>query len=149
MRFNVRLSDLDDGGEVYVETEDYIYAEQPEVNDPLAATRRAIVRAAAGIEKARAAMSDKLTEMWERLERHQPFADQRGYGDAWRVMCTERTPEAAREAEASAAEARAAAAARDAAEEAEEAAWASDAAWAAAAAVEAIRNVNKAEEPKP
>jgi hypothetical protein len=36
-----------------------------------------------------------LDEMWERLEAHQPFADKRGYGTAWRQMCEERTRQTA------------------------------------------------------
>jgi hypothetical protein len=36
-----------------------------------------------------------LDEMWERLEAHQPFADQRGYGPAWKQMCEERTRQTA------------------------------------------------------
>lgn len=30
-----------------------------------------------------------LDHMWKRLAAHQPFADQRGYGPAWAVMCAE------------------------------------------------------------
>jgi hypothetical protein len=36
-----------------------------------------------------------LDEMWERLEAHQPFADKRGYGPAWKQMCEERTRQTA------------------------------------------------------
>jgi hypothetical protein len=36
-----------------------------------------------------------IEQMWERLAQHQPFADERGYGEAWRRMCEERTEEAA------------------------------------------------------
>ena len=57
-----------------------------------------------------------LDKMWERLAQHQPYADERGYGPAWAVMCAERTEEAAWAV---------AWAAREAA--------ASEAAWAAAA----------------
>ena len=32
-----------------------------------------------------------LEEMWQRLEQHQPFANQRDYGEAWTKMCTKRT----------------------------------------------------------
>jgi len=39
-----------------------------------------------------------LKKMWARLEQHQSFADERGYGDAWKTMCKERTPEAAKAA---------------------------------------------------
>jgi hypothetical protein len=37
--------------------------------------------------------TDKMW-MWNKLAQHQPFADQRGYGEAWARMCVERTPEA-------------------------------------------------------
>lgn len=36
-----------------------------------------------------------LTEMWRELERYQPFAERRGFGEAWLRMTTERTEEAA------------------------------------------------------
>jgi len=36
-----------------------------------------------------------LDEMWARLEAHQPFADQRGYGPAWKQMCQDRTRQTA------------------------------------------------------
>jgi hypothetical protein len=39
-----------------------------------------------------------LDEMWQRLAQHQPYADERGYGEAWAKMCRERTPEAALDA---------------------------------------------------
>jgi hypothetical protein len=32
-----------------------------------------------------------LDQMWEQLAAHQPLADQRGYGTAWRQMGEERT----------------------------------------------------------
>ena len=47
------------------------------------------------------ALRDALSEpeverqMWQRLAQHQPFADQRGYGAVWAVMCAKRTPETA------------------------------------------------------
>jgi hypothetical protein len=49
LRLNVVLAGREVCGEVYVEVEDYIYAENSKVCDPYAATRRAIVRAAAEI----------------------------------------------------------------------------------------------------
>jgi len=58
-----------------------------------------------------------LAEMWSRLEAHQSFADERGYGKEWRLMCEQRTEEATEAARA------AACAAAEAAEEAAEA-WA-------------------------
>ena len=36
-----------------------------------------------------------LTEMWQELARYQPYADKRGFGDAWKRMCEERTDYAA------------------------------------------------------
>ena len=32
-----------------------------------------------------------LDQMWEQLAAHQPIADQRGYGGAWKQLCEERT----------------------------------------------------------
>lgn len=40
-------------------------------------------------------MSDKESEMWAALEAYQPTADLDGHGKSWRVMCEERTREAA------------------------------------------------------
>jgi hypothetical protein len=63
-----------------------------------------------------------LTQMWAALARYQPYADKDGHGESWRVMCSERTTEAA------------AAAAVEAAAAASAAAWAAaSAAWEAAA----------------
>ncbi len=104
-------------------------------------------------------MSD-LDEMWKRLEQHQSRADQRGYGLEWRVMCEQRTEEAAESAAKAAWAARTAAASKAAwAAWAAGASWASDAAWAAMvtakasaewAAMEmaayAINRINRAEE---
>ena len=63
-----------------------------------------------------------IDDMWERLAQHQPYADQRGYGEAWAKMCEARTQGAAWAASeaASAAAARAAAWAARAARAAEE-----------------------------
>ena len=36
-----------------------------------------------------------LNEMWQELERYQPFADKRGFGETWKRMTTERTKKAA------------------------------------------------------
>jgi hypothetical protein len=36
-----------------------------------------------------------LTQMWAALARYQPYADKDGHGESWRVMCSERTTEAA------------------------------------------------------
>jgi hypothetical protein len=32
-----------------------------------------------------------LDQMWEQLQAHQPLADQRGYGGAWKQLCEERS----------------------------------------------------------
>lgn len=85
-----------------------------------------------------------LNEMWTRLEQHQPLADQRGYGAEWKIMCKQRTPEAAEAARAASDGSWAA----DAADAASEAAWwaaARDAASEAAWVAEAIEHINKAE----
>ena len=47
-----------------------------------------------------------LEEMWTRLAQHQPFADERGYGEAWAKMCAERTEAAVLTANAAAIAAR-------------------------------------------
>ena len=70
---------------------------------------------------------ETIEQMWEKFAEHQPFADERGYGEAWRRMCDERTEDAAGEA------ADAAWDAAEAADAADAAGWA-DAAWAAAQA---------------
>ena len=67
-----------------------------------------------------------LDEMWERLEAHQPFADKRGYGPAWKQMCQDRT--------------------RQTAEAVGESLWEEhnrNAAWAAWSAGFALRNVEQ------
>jgi hypothetical protein len=43
-----------------------------------------------------------MNEMWEALERYQPYADKHGFGPQWLKMTTERTAEAARAAWAAA-----------------------------------------------
>ena len=55
---------------------------------------------------------NNLTDMWQALEKHQPIADQLGYGQEWKHMCVEHTVDACRTA------ADAARAARDAAADA-------------------------------
>lgn len=76
-----------------------------------------------------------MNDMWEALEKYQPYADKHGFGDAWLKMTTERTA--------------------DAAKGAAEAAWATPgaarAAWAARAAAArvayeatAIERINEA-----
>ena len=51
-----------------------------------------------------------LNKMWAALARYQSFADKDGHGESWRVMCSERTGQAAWEALTSAAPAAKAAA---------------------------------------
>ena len=53
-----------------------------------------IVRLRAEVAALRA-QADPLAEMWRELEAYQPFANRDGHGESWRVMCEERTEEAA------------------------------------------------------
>jgi hypothetical protein len=39
--------------------------------------------------------NDPLAEMWRELSEYQPMADADGHGESWRIMCEERTEEAA------------------------------------------------------
>ena len=84
-----------------------------------------------------------IDQMWTRLAQHQPEADRRGYGEAWRRMCEERTKDAADAAAEAAVDA--ALAADAAAEAAANAAWADKAANAARWAEQAIECIKKAE----
>jgi len=77
----------------------------------------------------------KLDEMWAAFEAHEPDAS---YADAWRVMCKERTYDAARVAYYAAPEGSAAVAAAGAAEAAA-AAWATE--HYAQKAIDTIREV--------
>lgn len=93
-------------------------------------------------------MSD-LNEMWAALEAYQPIADQKGHGESWKRMTTERTGSAARTAAKAAAWD-----ARGAALAASNAAWsAADAAdsvqMAATASGQTIKRINEAMEVKP
>ena len=88
-----------------------------------------------------------LDLMWRKFEAHQPFADERGYGEAWRRMCEERAVEAATAAwDATRAAAWDAAAEYAAAVDAAAwAAWAAaDAAWAERWAKRAIEDIERA-----
>ena len=79
-----------------------------------------------------------IDQMWERLAAHQPYAVQRGYGEAWARMCEEKTSEAA--------EAAAAAAWAVLATQAWWAAWAAaKAGWATRAAEMAVEWIEDAE----
>jgi hypothetical protein len=87
-----------------------------------------------------------LNDMWDRLAQHQPYADARGYGPEWAVMCEQRTVKTAE----AAAEAAAAAARAGTAEAwpppAAAAAWAADAAALAEAwAAKAVKWIDGAE----
>jgi hypothetical protein len=84
-----------------------------------------------------------LAKMWAALSAHKPKPK---YAKAWRRMCKERTPQAA-DAASDAAWAAGSAVAADAAA----AAWTAMVTAKAAAeeAADAIRYINKAEEPKP
>ena len=81
-------------------------------------------------------------QMWERLAKHQPFADERGYGEAWAKMCAERTEAAVLTASAAAIAARE----RARALADRQAAWAASA--DARASVMALDWVEKAERKK-
>ena len=82
-------------------------------------------------------MSDKGQEMWATFEAYQPTADADGHGESWRVMCKERTRDAALAAYYEAPRGLMA----------EAAAWAAWGAWAEAAeryaqeAIDALREV--------
>ena len=88
-------------------------------------------------------MSDKLAEMWAVLEAYQPTADADEHGKSWRVMCRERTNDAAWMAHLAAPEGSAAAEASSAASLAAEEAAAKEAAWADEYAQEAIDAINR------
>jgi hypothetical protein len=75
-----------------------------------------------------------LDKMWKALKKHQPMADQLGYGPEWKRMCDERTSAAAWGASVVAY--RAAASAAD--DDVHEAAFAAGAAAYAVYAVKAI-----------
>jgi len=81
----------------------------------------------------RRAQADPLAEMWSALEEYQPQANADGHGESWRVMCSERTEEAARAAVAAAWAASRAALRAALASASLSLSWAS-AAWASAAA---------------
>lgn len=51
-----------------------------------------------GVRKTNTADEDAMTldHMWARLEAHQPFANERGYGPAWKQMCQDRTRKTAK-----------------------------------------------------
>ena len=80
---------------------------------------------------------NSLEEMWQELERYQPYADKRGFGAEWKQMTTERTEEAARAATYVAWSA--GYAMNAAAGEAAARAAAADAAWWSQLAIENIR----------
>jgi hypothetical protein len=94
-----------------------------------------------------------LNKMWTALEKYQPFADQDGHGESWRVMCSERTIDAAAAAWAEAGANAEWAVAAYAASAAYAAAWAAEtaegAAWAywSDRAIKRIENAIKERQP--
>ena len=93
-----------------------------------------------------------LTKMWDALARYQPFADADGHGETWRMMCEQRTADAAAVAAAAYAAKAGAAAAKSAAAKAAWAAWAAEAAADAAywsdLAIASIEQAIKKREPE-
>lgn len=90
-----------------------------------------------------------LTKMWRELERYQPYADKRGFGDAWRKMCEHRAGKAPWSAPwiaVSAARSAGRAAAWAARDAAWAAGWAADDAAYAQVAVERIRKAIEQEQ---
>ena len=86
--------------------------------------------------------NDPLAEMWAALTEYQPQADRDGHGESWRVMCEQRTVEAASASSWAASDSAASAAS-----------WAASAAARAAAAraaaTQSIAAIRKAKEAKP
>ena len=84
---------------------------------------------------------DQLAEMWAALAEYQPQADKDGHGESWRVMCEQRTVEAASAASFAASDSAASAAS-----------WAASAsaraASARAAAAQSIAAIRRAKEGK-
>jgi hypothetical protein len=66
----------------------------PEFIEEFAAALRALLA-----ENAALKANDPLAEMWRELSEYQPMADADGYGEAWRIMCRERTAPAAERAQ--------------------------------------------------
>jgi chorismate mutase len=60
--------------------------------------QRTAERDALAAEVAAIKANDPLAEMWRELSEYQPMADADGYGEAWRIMCRERTARAAERA---------------------------------------------------
>jgi hypothetical protein len=107
--------------------------------------QRTAERDALAAEVAALKANDPLAEMWAALADYQPQADRDGHGESWRIMCEERTEDAALAASrvatwvaarAAGYAARAAAAAR------------SCAAWASCASC-AVAEIRRAKEAKP
>jgi chorismate mutase len=57
--------------------------------------QRTAERNALAAEVAAIKAHDPLAEMWRELAEYQPQADRDGHGESWRIMCEERTEEAA------------------------------------------------------
>jgi hypothetical protein len=62
----------------------------PEYMEEFAAALRALLA-----ENAALKAKDPLAEMWRELEAYQPQANADGHGESWRIMCKERTEDAA------------------------------------------------------
>lgn len=60
----------------------------------ISALRAELARANAGVAALKA-KADPLAEMWRELSEYQTQADKDGHGESWRIMCEERTEEAA------------------------------------------------------
>ena len=83
---------------------------------------------------------NNLNAMWQALEKHQPIADQLGYGQEWKHMCVERTVDACRTASDAA---DAALAARDAARADGDAVYDAALAAYASSAARAVKKLNQ------
>jgi hypothetical protein len=65
-----------------------------EMVDALTAERDALAAEVAALKA-----NDPLAEMWAALAEYQPQADKDGHGESWRIMCEERTEDAAERAQ--------------------------------------------------
>jgi len=63
----------------------------PEWMEEVAAALRAMLAENADLK----AKPDPLAEMWAALAEYQRFANRDGHGESWRIMCEERTEDAA------------------------------------------------------
>ncbi len=63
----------------------------PEWMEEVAAALRALLDENAALK----AQHDPLAEMWRELSEYRRFANRDGHGESWRIMCEERTEDAA------------------------------------------------------